>query len=204
MHRTKDFCEGNLSFIELKDLLVRYSEIGDGSMRAWFTSNHDENTWNGTEYEKYGIFAQALAVFSVTWNGVPLIYNGQEIPLRTKRLEFFEKDKIPWTDTFELHDFYKKLLSLKSSHPALRAGDSNVCTYLLKTAVDDRVLVYMRVNGEASVLTVISFSREQLSFNINGESLSGTYTELFTGSKKNFSSDTGFVLEPGGFSVFYS
>lgn len=204
MHRTKDFCDGNLSFVELKDLLVRYSEIGDGSMRAWFTSNHDENTWNGTEYEKYGIFAKALAVFSVTWNGVPLIYNGQEIPLRTKRLEFFEKDTIPWTDTFELHDFYKKLLTLKSTHPALRGGDSNVCTYLLKTAVDDRVLVYMRVNGEASVLTVISFSREQISFNINGESLSGTYTELFTGSKKNFSSDTGFVLEPGGFSVFCS
>ena len=60
-------------------------------MRAWFTTNHDENSWNGTEYEKYGNMAKALAVFSATWNGVPLIYTGQEIP-NMKRLEFFEKD----------------------------------------------------------------------------------------------------------------
>jgi hypothetical protein len=39
---------------ELKDLLRQYSNIGDASMRAWFTTNHDENSWNGTEYEKYG------------------------------------------------------------------------------------------------------------------------------------------------------
>ncbi len=202
MHRTKDFCEGNLSFIELKDLLVRYSEIGDGSMRAWFTSNHDENTWNGTEYEKYGIFAQALAVFSVTWNGVPLIYNGQEIPLRTKRLEFFEKNPIPWTGTNELHSFYKTLLNLKSRNPALRGGDPAVVTHLLKTSVEDKVLVCLRVNGESSVLTVLSFSREQINFNVTDDALYGSYTELFTDSERDFNKDNYFSLEPGGFQVF--
>ena len=65
-------------------------------MRTWFTSNHDENSWNGTEYEKYGDMAKALAVFSCTWNGIPLIYSGQELP-NLKRLKFFEKDAIDWT-----------------------------------------------------------------------------------------------------------
>jgi glycosidase len=53
-------------------------------MRAWFTSNHDENSWNGTEYEKYGEMAKPLAVFSATWDGVPLMYSGQELPLLNK------------------------------------------------------------------------------------------------------------------------
>jgi hypothetical protein len=75
---------------ELKDLLIQYSNIGDASMRAWFTANHDENSWNGTEYEKYGVIAKPMAVFSATWNGVPLLYSGQELP-NMKRLEFLKK-----------------------------------------------------------------------------------------------------------------
>ena len=81
-------------------------------MRAWFTTNHDENTWNGTEYEKYGEMAKTLAVFSATWNGVPLMYNGQELPLLNKRLEFFEKDPIPWNGENKLENFYKNYLNL--------------------------------------------------------------------------------------------
>ncbi|MFV0339368.1 MAG: alpha-amylase family glycosyl hydrolase, partial [Parachlamydiaceae bacterium] len=51
MHKTEDYAKGNLSLDELRNLLVQYSNIGDSSMRTWFTSNHDENSWNGTEYE---------------------------------------------------------------------------------------------------------------------------------------------------------
>jgi hypothetical protein len=53
MHKSADYYKKNEPLQELKDLLVQYSNIGDASMRAWFTSNHDENSWNGTEYEKY-------------------------------------------------------------------------------------------------------------------------------------------------------
>lgn len=202
MHLTKDYCDGRVTLDELKILLTRYSEIGDGSMRAWFTSNHDENTWNGTEFEKYGIFAEALAVFSVTWNGVPLIYNGQEIPMRTKRLEFFEKDLIPWTGTNKLHDFYKTLLRLKSNNPALRGGDPAVRTHLLKTTADDKILAYLRQNGMHAVLTVLSFSTKPINFEITEESLSGVYTCVFTLSTRDFTNGAHFSLEPGGFAVF--
>lgn len=76
-------------------------------MRAWFTSNHDENSWNGTEYEKYGEMAKALAVFSVTWDGIPLIYSGQELPLRTKRLEFLRKILFHGTELMRWQHFIK-------------------------------------------------------------------------------------------------
>ncbi len=202
MHKTKDYNEGKASFGELKNLLARYSDIGDGSMRAWFTSNHDENTWNGTEYEKYGLLAKPLAVFSVTWNGVPLIYNGQELPLKTKRLEFFTKDPIPWTGTYELHDFYKTLLNLKSNNPALRGGDSAVSTYLLKTSADDKILAYLRKNGKDEVLTVLNMSQETVTFRLDDEAVQGVFKNVFENTSRDFSQDKGFVLKAGSYAVF--
>lgn len=202
MHKTREFNEGKASFADLKNLLHKYSNIGDGSMRAWFTSNHDENTWNGTEYEKYGVLAKPLAVFSITWNGVPLIYNGQELPLKTKRLEFFEKDPIPWTGQNELHDFYKTLLNLKSANPALRGGDPAVTTYLLKTTADDKVMAYVRKNGNNEVLTVLNFSKEPVSFQITDDHLNGKFFDAFTGSTRNFTQDKGFNLPVSGYGVF--
>lgn len=202
MHKTREFNEGKASFADLKNLLHKYSDIGDGSMRAWFTSNHDENTWNGTEYEKYGVFAKPLAVFSITWNGVPLIYNGQELPLKTKRLEFFEKDPIPWAGKNELHDFYKTLLNLKSANPALRGGDPAVTTYLLKTTADDKVMAYVRKNGNNEVLTVLNFSKEPVSFQITDDHLNGKFFDAFTGSTRNFTQDKGFNLPVSGYGVF--
>jgi glycosidase len=60
-----------------------------------FTSNHDENSWNGTAFERMGDAVECMAVFSATVPGMPLIYSGQEDELN-KRLKFFEKDVIEW------------------------------------------------------------------------------------------------------------
>ena len=84
--------------LELSDIipiLNNYSRYPIGSKKLLFTSNHDENTYWGTEYEKYGICAKAMAVFTCTWPGIPLIYSGQEKP-NLRRLAFFEKDFIDW------------------------------------------------------------------------------------------------------------
>lgn len=201
MHKTKDYNEGKTTFDDLKTLLSRYTAIGDSSMRAWFTSNHDENTWNGTEYEKYGVFAQPLAVFSITWNGVPLIYNGQELPLKTKRLEFFEKDPIPWNGTYELHDFYKTMLNLKSANTALRGGDPAATTTVLKTSADDKVLAYIRKNGNDEVLVVLNFSKENVPFTIDDSNVSGVFKNVFSGPVKDFAKDKSFYLPVGGYAV---
>ena len=168
MHKTADYYKKDLPLSELKDLLIKYSAIGDESMRAWFTTNHDENTWNGTEYEKYGLIAKPLAVFSATWNGVPLLYSGQELP-NTKRLEFFEKDVINWNGNNQMASFYQTLLNLKSTNPALRGGDSNVTTYLLKTSADDKILAYVRKNGKDEVLVVLNMSKESVNFKIEDD-----------------------------------
>lgn len=201
MHKTHDYYLKNLPLQELRDLLFQYSAIGDASQRAWFTSNHDENTWNGTEYEKYGVIAKPLAVFSATWNGIPLLYSGQELP-NMKRLEFFEKDVIRWTGTYQLNDFYKTLLHLKSTHPALRGGDAAVTTYMIPTSADDKILAYLRKNGDDQVLVLLNMSKEEVQFTIENEEAKGRYKDAFATDKtQDVAQGTAFILPKGEYRV---
>lgn len=187
MHLTKEFYQKKLPITDLTNLLSQYSAIGNKSMRAWFTTNHDENTWNGTEYEKYGEMAKTLAVFSATWNGVPLMYNGQELPLLNKRLEFFEKDPIPWNGENKLENFYKKLFELKSKNPALRGGDDQATTQILKTSAPDQVLAYLRKNGNDEVLVILNLSDAQhLKVQILDETIKGKFKSIFSGLTTDF------------------
>jgi glycosidase len=187
MHLTKEFYQKKLPITDLTNLLAQYSAIGNKSMRAWFTTNHDENTWNGTEYEKYGEMAKTLAVFSATWNGVPLMYNGQELPLLNKRLEFFEKDPIPWNGENKLENFYKKLFELKSKNPALRGGDDQATTQILKTSAPDQVLAYLRKNGNDEVLVILNLSDAQhLKVQILDETVKGKFKSIFSGLTTDF------------------
>ena len=203
MHKTEEFYKNHLPFSVLNELLYRYNAIGDETMRAWFTSNHDENSWNGTEYEKYGNMALALAVFSCTWNGIPLVYNGQEIPMKAKRLAFFDKDEIPWAKENELHSFYKKLLCLRSTNPALRGGDATVRTYRLSTNVGEDVLTYLRKSGEDEVLVMINMSySSQTSVVIDDPILSGVYVNVFSEEPTSFGSATKIDMNPWDFHVW--
>ena len=187
MHLTKEFYQKKLPITDLTNLLSQYSAIGNKSMRAWFTTNHDENTWNGTEYEKYGEMAKTLAVFSATWNGVPLMYNGQELPLLNKRLEFFEKDPIPWNGENKLENFYKKLFELKSKNPALRGGDDQATTQILQTSAPNQVLAYLRKNGNDEVLVILNLSDAQhLKVQILDETVKGKFKSIFSGLTTDF------------------
>lgn len=202
MHKTKDFYQHHQPLHELLDLLQQYSNIGDSSMRAWFTTNHDENSWNGTEYEKYGDMAKTLAVFSCTWNGVPLIYSGQELPLKDKRLKFFDKDPIPWTGKYELHDFYKTLLNLHATHAALRGGDPAVQTLKLTTTADDKIFAYLRKNGNDEVVVVLNLSRDAARFDITDSALNGSFENAFSQASNDFSSSKSFDMQPWEYLVY--
>jgi glycosidase len=204
MHKTEDFYKKDLSLDILDSVLKQYDAIGDASMRTWFTSNHDENSWNGSEYEKYGDMAKSLAVFSCTWNGIPLIYSGQELP-NLKRLKFFEKDAIDWTGENDpiaigLHDFYKTLLNLHSNNPALRAGDPETKTEKIKTSNDQHILTFLRRNEEKEVLVILNFSNSDVSFSL--DSINGKFREVFSCAEKDLSSNKSFQMSPWEYLVF--
>lgn len=201
MHKTKDYYEQNQPLDELRNLLIRYMKIGNHSMRAWFTSNHDENSWNGTEYEKYGDIALPLAVFSATWNGIPLVYSGQELPMKNKRLEFFEKDPIPWNGTYGLNDFYKTLFKLKMANPALSAGDNSSQTYFIHTSADDKILSYLRKKENNEVLVLLNMSKETVKFKVYDGQVPSKMKSIFSNDTSDFSTTNEFELPVSGFAV---
>ncbi|HEY8877282.1 MAG TPA: alpha-amylase family glycosyl hydrolase [Roseateles sp.] len=123
--------------------------------RMRFTSNHDFNSWHGTDADLYGDAYQALAVLTFTLPGMPLIYNGQESRL-TKKLEFFEKDPIAWK-SYELSDFYAGLVALKHQHPALAAGQYGAPVKLLDSSPD--VVAFERRLGPDVVKVAVNLSR---------------------------------------------
>jgi len=204
MHKTEDFYKKHLDKHILDTVLKQYDAVcGSTGIPLWFTTNHDENSWNGTEYEKYGDMAKALVVFSFTWNGMPMIYSGQELPNK-KRLKFFDKDPIEWNGKYELHDFYKTLLELKKNNPALRAADPSVRTHIVHTTADKNVFAFLRKNGNKEVLIFINFSNTAIFFSYQDKDISGVYRDVFY--KKDvdltLTGKNQLELEPWSYMVF--
>ena len=167
--------------------------------RLFFTSNHDENTWNGTEFEKYGDACKAFAVFTQTmYQSVPLIYSGQEIPNK-KRLKFFVKDTLALNDKFEMAPFYKTLLKLRKSTPALAADASYK---KLVTANDVAIFAYTREKQGHKIAVVLNLSNQPQSFTIKEKSIYGEPMNVFMGVKEKVNSTHVFTIEPWGYVVY--
>lgn len=202
MHKTAEFYKDHGSKKTLEALLHQYSHAtGNDKQVLWYTSNHDENSWNGTEYEKYGYAAKAFAVHSLTWDGIPLIYSGQEMP-NHKRLEFFDKDVIEWDGKYELNDFYKTLLDLRTGNAALRGGDPAVSTYMLYTSADNNVLAYLRKNGNDEVLVLLNLGSEKADCFIYDEKLMGHFRNVFTEGIINATEHRQFEMQGWDYLVF--
>ena len=123
-HLLNSMAQGRKTVADLKDYVARdAARFPKEAYRLMFTSNHDENSWSGTEFEREGVAANACAVLCFTLpQSQPLIYTGQEIGL-SRRLEFFEKDPITDWSANEYTTFWKTLVDLKHNNPALAAGE---------------------------------------------------------------------------------
>lgn len=163
-----------------------------------FITNHDENSWNGTIYERMGEAADAMAVMAFTYDGMPLIYSGQEAAM-DKRLEFFTKDSIAWGN-FEKEAFYAKLLELKHKNEALWNGAFGGEPVRLPTD-NQNVFAFKREKNGESVIVVINLSNQNQSVKVNTTNLSGEYANIFGNSTVTVSEDMETTLNPWGYVV---
>jgi len=202
MHTTETFYQKQRNVDVLRELLKNYADnYPPKTTGLYFTSNHDENSWNGTEFEKYGEMAMALAVFSFTWAGVPLLYSGQELP-NEKRLQFFDKDVIAWNGRYELSDFFKKLLHLHSVNPALAFWGKDNETVILTIASDNHILAFYRKSGNNIVLVLLNLSPYPSAFSISGTAFKSSFTELFTEENRTIPGNEMFQLNAWGYKVY--
>ena len=169
-------------------------------MRMLFVSNHDKNSWEGTEYEQFGDALEAVIALSATSEGMPLLYNGQEAG-NTKRLEFFEKDPIQWK-THPMGELYKKLFALKKNNSALWNGKWGARMIQVPNSALLQVLSFVRQDEKEKVFAVFNFSAEPQSVTFKDSLFHGKYTDYINGNQVEFSASTQLDLKPWEYHIF--
>ena len=160
MHVTNEIAKNHFDLSSLDSLLYVEDSIYDyNDIRMYFTSNHDENSWNGTTFERYGNQFQVQTLLAFTMPGMPLIYNGQESKL-SKRLKFFDKDTIQWQD-YEDEELYSKLLDLRINNSAMWSLDSNNKFKRLNFN-EKKLFAYRRNNSDNEVNVFLNFGSDSI------------------------------------------
>ena len=169
------------------------------AIQLMFTSNHDENSWSGTEFERMGAAAKTFAALTyVLPQGQPLIYTGQEVGY-DHRFEFFEKDPIPGWEENEYTDFYRTLNELRHTTPALWAGEKGgEVNYL--TGVVEEVFAFTREVEGSKALCLFNLSAESQSV-IPTVEAAGEYTCAMTGEKATIEAGKELTLEPWAYVI---
>jgi glycosidase len=186
----------------LKSTAAQYK---DGYYQMVFIDNHDENSWNGTVFERLGENVRNLAVISFTVPGMPLIYSGQEIGI-DRRLEFFEKDPIVWPSQdqwgkSEWEVFYKRLVELKTQNPALWTAGAGAPIVPLHLDNSD-VIAFARSYLGNDVIVIVNLDSNPHFQSLELGDLAGDYTEFFSGDSIQFASEATIEMEPNFFKVF--
>lgn len=168
--------------------------------RMNFITNHDENSWNGTAFERMGEAVEVFAVLSFTLPGMPMIYSGQEAGL-DKRLKFFEKDTITW-DTLVYSDLYSKLSFLRKQNEALWGGTSGGKLERVQTSADEHVYAFMRQKGDSHVIVIANLSPVQQSFEIKQKIGDNPWRDAMTGEMLDSSLTGAFNLDKWDYRIY--
>lgn len=188
-HLLNGIAQGKNSVNEIDSFLHEERKEYAYGYHMYFTSNHDENSWAGTEFERMGDGHQTFAAFVHTLDGMPLIYSGQEEPLK-KRLAFFEKDTIPF-GKYEYEAFYTKLNDLKHRNTALWNGEYGGLSKRINA--HDAVYAFHREKEEDTFTGI---------FNLSGAPQTTTLTmtvegkDAMTGQSKHFAEGQTIELKP--------
>ncbi len=200
-HTMNDVAQGKKTTAEFRRYFAEQdSTFGRDAYRLYFTSNHDENSWAGTEFERMGANHQpAFVVSALSQNALPLLYSGQEASF-SRRLAFFEKDSIDWTGP-SLADFYRTIFALRHSEEVLWNGQWGAPQTELTTDGGDRVWAFVRARGDRAVVVVTNFAETPASVKYTALAATGTYTDAFSKASVTLASDGVIDVPANGYRI---
>jgi len=169
-----------------------------GGYRLAFTTNHDENSWNGTVVERLGDAYKTFAALSFSYYGFPLIYSGQEAGLN-KRLRFFDKDTIDFHN-LALQDFYQTLIQFRKNNPAAWCGERTGIPKEINTDNLENVLAFERTSGTNTVIGLFNLSPSTQSFSLD-KSVIGDYVDLFSNNQYYINAQAPITLGPWDYMI---
>ncbi|MEZ4883939.1 MAG: alpha-amylase family glycosyl hydrolase [Chitinophagales bacterium] len=187
--------------LDIDAMLAKKAKDYSKGYQMQFTSNHDENSWSGTEFDRMGAGHKAFAVLTATFNGMPLVYTGQEIGM-DKQLEFFEKDLINWEKGDKSYtDFYKTLLDLKHRNKALWNGEYGGKLVKIPTGNDENVYAFTREKDGDKVVVIINLSAAKQKAKLEGTDYVGDYTNVFSKAAMGLTEGMEMELKPWDYVV---
>ena len=196
-----NFAKGEADIEDIKNhFLVDEKEYSANAFRMNFTTNHDENSWSGTVFERLGSFAEPFTVLISTASGMPLVYSGQEAGM-DKALEFFEKDEIEWKD-HNKREIFTKIFNEKKINKALWNGAQGGEMNFMNISENKDVLAFYGEKESDKVVVVINLSDKEALISFSDEKIFGGYNNLFTNEKIILDAKSDLVLGAFNYLVF--
>lgn len=193
-HIMNEIAKGEKTMADVAAYLKENEQKHEKGFHLHFTSNHDENSWKGSAIERFGDLHELMNVFAFTFQGMPLIYSGQEAGL-DRKLAFFDKDEIEW-GTYDAAPFFKSLIDLKKENESLYNRVDRANTQILYS--EGNVIHYRRQSEGNKVDVIMNASDSPQEYVLVGDVKGKDYF-----GKNGFDEKKGEVLtlQPFGYMV---
>ena len=199
-HSMVDVAQGKSRVGVLRDKI--YSILNNNpqtSMHMSFTSNHDENSWSGSEQSRFGEALAAMSALTfVLPKSFPLIYTGQEIGY-DHSFAFFDKDAMPEFEPNEATETYRRLCELKHEFSALNSADKGGSFIEINTNASDCLLTFVRENEQGRVVYIANLSPYKIFADFHTGIYAGEYENVLSGEKETLYEHTWGDMEPWSF-----
>lgn len=198
-HKMIDVAKGASPAFALDSIKTKYdAEYPKNGLELDFTSNHDENSWNKSDFGTFpGASHAPFAVFSQTfYHSIPLVYSGQEEPV-LRAIKFFDKDPMGFKN-YARAKFYKTLLTLRKNNIAL---SSDAAFHKVDAGDKSAIYAYTREKSGKKVLVILNLSAKEQMISVKDKSLHGTPYNVFMHNKEPLS-DKEWKMEPWGYAVY--
>lgn len=199
-HVMVDIAAGKKNALSLDSIItVTNQQFPANALLMYFTSNHDENSWNKADYGTMpGASHAPFAVLTQTLpRSVPLIYSGQEEPFLDS-VSFFYKDTITFKK-FARAAFYSKLLHLRENNKAL-AADADFIK--LHTDDDKNIYAFIREKENDKVLVIVNLSNSSHGIKITDTLINGNARNVFTLKKEALNKADMIKLDAWAYKVY--
>jgi glycosidase len=170
------------------------------SYRMLHITNHDLNSWEGTEFVRLGAATETFLVLSNVIKGMPLMYSGQEAG-NNKALNFFDRDPIEWKD-HPFKQLYTKLFQLKKTNKALWNGLAGGALQRVKTGNDEQVFAFTREKSGSKIFAVFNLSDKPQTATIKDTFTKGKLTDALSGETAPQSENVKMELKAWEYKVF--
>ena len=155
------------------------------AMRMSFTSNHDENSWSGSEQQRFGSALEVMTAMTFLMpSTMPLIYTGQEVGYNHS-FEFFERDAIPAEAYVENRtaELYRRLTSLKHKEAALAAGERGGEMIEIENNAKDCMMTFVREVDGSRVVAIMNLSPYTIHADFRTGIYAGKYYDALSGER---------------------